>query len=98
MIGGIQWAYSIGTDAQPYFRVFNPWTQGEKYDPDGEYIRKWVPELRDVPDEYIHRPYKMNQIAQKESNCVIGEDYSRPLVDHSEMREDAVERFEEARE
>jgi deoxyribodipyrimidine photo-lyase len=98
MIGGIQWAYSIGTDAQPYFRVFNPWTQGEKYDPDGEYIRKWVPELRDVPDEYIHRPQEMNQIAQKESNCIIGEDYPEPIVDHDEERKKAVERFEDARE
>lgn len=98
MIGGIQWAYSIGTDSQPYFRVFNPWTQGEKYDPDGEYIRKWVPELRDVSDEYIHRPYKMNLIAQQESDCVIGEDYPRPIVDHDEMREKSVERFEEVRE
>ncbi|MDY6770711.1 MAG: deoxyribodipyrimidine photo-lyase, partial [Candidatus Nanohaloarchaea archaeon] len=50
MVGGIQWAYSIGTDAQPYFRVFNPWTQGEDHDPDGDYIREFVPELRDVPD------------------------------------------------
>ncbi len=98
MIGGIQWAYSIGTDAQPYFRVFNPWTQGEKYDPDGEYIRKWVPELEDVQDEYIHRPHKMNQIAQRESDCIIGEDYPRPVVDHDERREEAVKRFEEARE
>ena len=98
MIGGIQWAYSIGTDAQPYFRVFNPWTQGEKYDPDGEYIRKWVPELEDVPDEYIHRPQEMNQIAQKESNCIIGEDYPEPIVDHDEERKKAVERFEDARE
>lgn len=98
MIGGIQWAYSIGTDAQPYFRVFNPWTQGEKYDPDGEYIRKWVPELSDVPDEYIHRPQEMNQIAQKESNCIIGEDYPRPIIDHDTERKKSVEKFEEARE
>jgi len=98
MIGGIQWAYSIGTDAQPYFRVFNPWTQGEKYDPDGKYIRRWIPELRDVPDEYIHRPFEMSQIAERESSCVIGEDYPRPIVDHSEMRERAIKKFEAARE
>ena len=98
MIGGIQWAYSIGTDAQPYFRVFNPWTQGEKYDPEGKYIRKWVPELEDVPDEYIHRPQKMNQIAQKESNCIIGEDYPEPIINHDEERKKSVERFEDARE
>ena len=98
MIGGIQWAYSIGTDAQPYFRVFNPWKQGEKYDSEGKYIRKWVPELEDVPDEYIHRPQEMNQIAEKESGCKIGEDYPRPIIDHDEERKKSVEKFEEVRE
>jgi len=57
-----------------------------------------VPELRDVPDEYIHRPYKMAQIAQNESNCIIGEDYPRPIVDHDKARKEAVKRFEQARE
>lgn len=98
MIGGIQWAYSIGTDAQPYFRVFNPFKQGEDYDPDGEYIRKYVPELSDVPDEYIHRPHEMPKEVQEEAGCVIGEDYPEPIVDHDKMREHSVERFEDARE
>jgi deoxyribodipyrimidine photo-lyase len=98
MIGGIQWAYSIGTDAQPYFRVFNPWTQGEDYDPKGEYIRKWVPELEDVPDEHIHKPYKMNKLQQEDCGVQIGEDYPEPIVDHDEERKKAVEMFEEARE
>ena len=98
MIGGIQWAYSIGTDAQPYFRVFNPWTQGEKYDPEGDYIRKWVPELENVPDEHIHRPYRMSRFAQENSDCIIGEDYPRPIVEHDKQRQKAVKRFEEARE
>lgn len=98
MVGGIQWAYSIGTDAQPYFRVFNPWTQGEKYDPEGEYIRKWVPELRDVPDEYVHRPQKMPETVQKDSNCKIGQDYPEPVVDHDKKRKKSIERFESARE
>ncbi|MDY6768552.1 MAG: deoxyribodipyrimidine photo-lyase [Candidatus Nanohaloarchaea archaeon] len=96
MVGGIQWAYSIGTDAQPYFRVFNPWTQGEDYDPDGEYIREWVPELSDVPDEHIHRPHEMSEDVQQSADCVIGEDYPEPVVDHDEMRKEAVERFEAA--
>ncbi len=98
MIGGIQWAYSIGTDAQPYFRVFNPWTQGEKFDPDGEYIREYVPELEKVPDEYIHEPHEMPENVQEESDCIIGEDYPEPVVDHDEERKKAVEMFEEARE
>lgn len=97
MIGGIQWAYSIGTDAQPYFRVFNPWTQGEDYDPDGEYIREYVPELENVPDKYIHKPFEMPEEVQEESGCMIGEDYPEPIVDHSEKREKAIERFEDAR-
>lgn len=97
MIGGIQWAYSIGTDAQPYFRVFNPLSQGEDYDPDGEYIRKWVPELEDIPDKHIHRPHKMNKLQQENYGVKIGEEYPRPIVDHDERRKKAVERFEEAR-
>ncbi|WEL23738.1 cryptochrome/photolyase family protein [Candidatus Nanohalovita haloferacivicina] len=98
MIGGIQWAYSIGTDAQPYFRVFNPYSQSEDYDPDGEYIKNWVPELEDVPDEHIHRPHKMNQIQQENYGIEIGEDYPRPIVNHDEKRKEAIEKFEEVRE
>lgn len=98
MIGGIQWAYSIGTDAQPYFRVFNPWTQGEKFDPDGEYIRRWVPELQDVPDQYIHEPHKMPENVQHDADCIIGEDYPEPAVDHDEKRKEAVEKFEQHKE
>ncbi len=98
MVGGIQWAYSIGTDAQPYFRVFNPWTQGERYDPDGKYIRRWVPELGDVPKEHIHKPFEMPEEIQEESGCEIGEDYPRPIVDHSQQREKSIQRFEDVRE
>ena len=94
MVGGIQWSYSIGTDAQPYFRVFNPMSQSERYDPDGKYIRKWVPELEDVPDEHIHEPWKMSQSQQEQCDVVIGEDYPEPIVDHDEKRKESVERFE----
>ena len=97
MIGGIQWAYSIGTDAQPYFRIFNPWTQGEDHDPDGEYIREFVPELEEVPDRYIHRPYKMPEEVQEEAKCIIGKDYPEPMVEHDEAREKALKRFKEAK-
>ncbi|MEF8880524.1 MAG: deoxyribodipyrimidine photo-lyase [Candidatus Nanohaloarchaea archaeon] len=97
MIGGIQWAYSIGTDAQPYFRVFNPFTQGEDYDPDGEYIRKWVPELEDVPDKHIHKPHKMNRLDQEDCGVEIGEDYPKPIVNHDDERKKAIKRFEDAR-
>ncbi|MBC5792448.1 MAG: deoxyribodipyrimidine photo-lyase [Nanohaloarchaea archaeon] len=98
MIGGIQWAYSIGTDAQPYFRVFNPRSQSESYDPDGEYIREYVPELEDVPDKYIHNPQKMPKTAQHDADCIVGEDYPEPIVDHDDCRKEAVSRFEKVRE
>lgn len=97
MVGGIQWAYSIGTDAQPYFRVFNPISQGEKYDPQGKYIRKWVTELEEVPDEHIHKPHKMNEEQQKKYNITIDKDYPRPIVDHGKRRKDAIESFEDAK-
>lgn len=98
MIGGIQWAYSIGTDAQPYFRVFNPTTQGEKFDSEGEYIRKWVPELEKVPDEHIHNPQKMSKELQNRYSCSIGLDYPERIVEHDKERKKAVEMFEEVRE
>jgi deoxyribodipyrimidine photo-lyase len=98
MVGGIQWSYSIGTDAQPYFRVFNPTSQAERYDPDGEYIRKWVPELEDVPDQHIHEPWKMNKLQQEQCGVEIGEDYPEPIVDHNEKRKESVEKFEKLEE
>jgi deoxyribodipyrimidine photo-lyase len=93
MIGGIQWAYSIGTDAQPYFRIFNPFKQGKEYDPDGTFIREWVDELADVPDDHIHRPHEMSPETQDAADCVIGDTYPAPIVDHQEQRENAIERF-----
>jgi deoxyribodipyrimidine photo-lyase len=97
MVGGIQWAYSIGTDAQPYFRVFNPWSQGEQWDPEGEFIREMVPELAEVPDRYIHRPATMPEDVQEEAGCVVGEDYPLPMLDHQEERESAIAMFKEER-
>ncbi|WP_425447534.1 cryptochrome/photolyase family protein [Dethiothermospora halolimnae] len=88
--GGWQWAASTGTDPQPYFRIFNPITQSEKYDPHGNYIRKYVPELKNVPDEYIHIPYKMPMELQQDIGCVIGKDYPNPIVDHSLQRKKAI--------
>jgi len=83
--GGWQWAAGTGTDAQPYFRIFNPITQSKKYDPDGEFIRYWIPELRDVPTERIHAPWEMDNPP---------EDYPSPIVDHSMARERTLEAFE----
>jgi len=91
--GGWQWAASTGTDAQPYFRIFNPMTQGERYDPDAEYIRRYVPELRDADAEQIHAWTDLDD-AERER---VAPDYPAPIVDHAERREMAIETFEAAR-
>ncbi len=78
--GGWQWAASTGTDAAPYFRIFNPITQGEKFDREGEFIRRWLPELRDVPGKAVHQPWKWAQKAG------VKLDYPQPIVDHKEAR------------
>ena len=91
--GGWQWAASTGTDAQPYFRVFNPMTQGERYDPDAEYIKRYVPELEDVPAETVHSWHELDPGTRR----MHAPDYPAPIVDHSERREEAIAMFERAR-
>ncbi|WP_064608707.1 deoxyribodipyrimidine photo-lyase [Photobacterium sp. J15] len=88
--GGWQWAASTGTDAQPYFRVFNPTTQGERFDPDGQFIRTWVHELKDVPDKFIHQPHSWPGAVQI--------NYPAPIVDHKSARLAAIEAFKIAKE
>lgn len=85
--GGWQWTAGTGTDAAPYFRIFNPTTQGQKFDPNGRYIRRWLPELTNVPDKYIHEPHLMGTAVQHKANCHIGQDYPAPIVDHRAARE-----------
>ncbi|NCF68635.1 MAG: deoxyribodipyrimidine photo-lyase [Chloroflexi bacterium] len=84
--GGWQWTAGTGTDAAPYFRIFNPVLQSKKFDPQGKYIRRWLPELSDVPDRYIHEPWRMPADIQIQTNCRIGQDYPRPIVDHASAR------------
>jgi deoxyribodipyrimidine photo-lyase len=86
--GGWQWSASTGTDAQPYFRVFSPVAQGERFDPEGTYVRRWLPELRDVPASAVHQPWRAPMLCPG---------YPPPIVDHSERRVLAIARFEEAR-
>ncbi len=93
-LGGWQWAASVGTDAQPFFRVFNPVTQGERFHPDGSYVRHWVPELADVPPKRIQSPWTMTADEQTEAGCRIGTDYPAPIVDHAAARRRALEWFE----
>lgn len=96
--GGWQWAAGTGTDAAPYFRIFNPTTQGERFDKEGDYIRRWVPELRHVPDQFIHEPAQMTPLEQRNANCIIGEDYPRPIVDHKAARQRTLDAYKAARE
>ncbi|MFL7026134.1 deoxyribodipyrimidine photo-lyase [Enterovibrio norvegicus] len=89
--GGWQWSASVGTDAQPYFRVFNPTTQGKKFDPNARFIRRWLKELETVPDKSIHEPHKW---AEKNG---IELSYVKPIVDHKLARLKAIEMFETAK-
>lgn len=95
--GGWQWIAGTGTDAVPYFRVFNPITQGLKFDPQGAYVRRWVPELAHVPDEYIHEPWRMSGDIQETSGCLIGTDYPAPIVDHATARQRTLQVYQLAR-
>jgi deoxyribodipyrimidine photo-lyase len=85
--GGWQWTAGTGTDAAPYFRVFNPVLQSLKFDPNGAYIRRYLPELTAVPDKFIHSPWEMPLELQKRLDCRIGRDYPAPVVDHGLARQ-----------
>ncbi|NEU56874.1 deoxyribodipyrimidine photo-lyase [Halorussus sp. MSC15.2] len=91
--GGWQWAASTGTDAQPYFRVFNPMTQGERYDPDAEFIERYVPELADASAEEVHGWHELDPDERER----VASEYPAPVVDHAERREAAIAMFEDAR-
>jgi deoxyribodipyrimidine photo-lyase len=96
--GGWQWSAGTGTDAAPYFRIFNPLTQSKKFDPDGVYIRRWVPELAQVEQAYIHEPWRMTAEAQKAAGCTIGHDYPYPIVDHKAACEQTLIAYARAKE
>ena len=86
---GWQWTAGTGTDAAPFFRIFNPTTQGERFDPDGTYVRRWVPELADVPARWVHRP--------GEAPAGLPAGYPAPVVDHAEERSESLRRYEATR-
>lgn len=91
--GGWQWASSSGCDAQPWFRIFNPVTQSEKFDPSGKFIRRYLPQLASLPDAAIHAPWKANAIELAAAGVVPGETYALPIVDHAEARERTLLRY-----
>jgi len=95
--GGWQWAASTGCDAQPYFRIFNPVTQSQKFDADGKFIRKYVPELKGCDARSIHAPWLMNAAQQAQAGIVIGRDYPAPVVDHAAARRVTLELYARAK-
>ncbi|MDH7484840.1 MAG: deoxyribodipyrimidine photo-lyase [Anaerolineae bacterium] len=95
--GGWQWTAGTGSDAAPYFRLFNPTLQGQRHDPQGAYVRHWLPELARVPERFIHEPWKMPLEMQRAAGCIIGVDYPAPIVDHRWARERALDAYGAAR-
>lgn len=94
--GGWQWAASTGCDAQPWFRIFNPVTQSEKFDPQGKFIRRYLPELAACPDKWLHAPWLMPEKVQRECGVLIGQSYPAPVVDHALARVKTLELFKAA--
>ena len=90
---GWQWIAGCGADAAPYFRIFNPITQSEKFDSEGAYIRKYVPELSKLPSKYIHAPWQAPEEILKDNNVELGVTYPLPIVDIKESRQAALEAF-----
>jgi len=87
---GWQWASGCGADAAPFFRIFNPTLQGEKFDADGEYVRRWVPELEKLPGKWIHKPWEAPDSVLKDAGVILGKTYPKPIVDHSAARKRAL--------
>ena len=88
-----QWVAGCGADAAPYFRIFNPVTQGEKSDPDGEYIREYIPELKDLPNKFLYSPWEAPKEILETANIVLGKDYPEPIINLKSSREKALDAF-----
>src|SRR6202012_4787724 len=92
-----QWVAGSGADAAPYFRIFNPILQGRKFDPDGVYVRHWIPELAKLDSAYIHAPWTAPVAALDEAGVALGRDYPAPIVNHDFARRRALAAFEAMR-
>jgi deoxyribodipyrimidine photo-lyase len=95
---GWQWTAGCGADAAPYFRIFNPLLQSKKFDPDGDYIRTWVPELSNLSNDEIHEPWRLDKQALQRAKIVLGKNYPAPIVDHAEARLKALAAFDAIKE
>ncbi|RZI94883.1 MAG: deoxyribodipyrimidine photo-lyase, partial [Variovorax sp.] len=91
--GGWQWASSSGCDAQPYFRIFNPVTQSERFDPEGKFIRRYLPQLAGLSDKSIHAPWAATPVELEAAELKLGESYPKPVIDHAEARERTLQRY-----
>jgi deoxyribodipyrimidine photo-lyase len=91
--GGWQWTAGTGTDASPWFRIFNPVLQGRRFDAGGDWVRRWVPELARVPEPHVHAPWEMPETVARAAGVRLGESYPRPIVDLQEGRERALAAF-----
>ncbi|MDM0105175.1 deoxyribodipyrimidine photo-lyase [Variovorax sp. J22R24] len=91
--GGWQWASSSGCDAQPYFRIFNPVTQSERFDPEGKFIRRYLPQLAKLPNAEIHAPWTAKPVELVAAGIKLGETYPKPIVDHAEARDRTLQRY-----
>ena len=89
-----QWISGSGADAAPFFRIFNPILQGEKFDKEGLYIKKWVPELSKMPSRYINKPWEADEMTLKAAGVALGENYPLPVVDHRQARENALSAYQ----
>lgn len=94
--GGWQWSSGSGCDAAPYFRIFNPYTQAKKFDKDGEYIKKHLPELKGFPTKYLYRPDEAPLDIQMNAECIIGQDYPHAIVNYEDARKECLERYKDA--
>jgi deoxyribodipyrimidine photo-lyase len=92
---GWQWAAGCGADAQPFFRIFNPVSQGERFDAQGAYVRRWVPELASLPPKWIHRPWDAPEPVLRAAGVALGRTYPRPMVDHAEARRAALDALQQ---
>ena len=94
---GWQWTAGCGADAAPYFRIFNPTSQGEKFDTAGNYVHRWCPELAKLPDKWIHQPWKTQAEVLHKAGIKLGQTYPKPIVDHAAARNEALEAFAQIR-
>jgi deoxyribodipyrimidine photo-lyase len=95
-VGNWQWTAGTGADAAPYFRIFNPVTQSKRFDPDGEYIRRWVPELAGVPARWIHAPWEAPPLELAAAGVIVGDTYPAPIVDHATARQRTLDAYQRA--